>query len=83
VRVTHPFHPLYGQQFELIGVHAAWGEARVWFVGLGGITSLPAAWTDAVAPDPFVVQAAGRAVFRLQDLLDLVQLVSHLRGGCQ
>lgn len=83
MQVTHPFHPLCGQSFELIGVHTAWGEARAWFVGVGGITSLPAAWTDAVAPDPFVVQAAGRALLRLEDLLDLVHLVRELRGECK
>ena len=31
--------------------------------------SLPSAWTDAAAPDPFVVVAAGRSAFRVADLL--------------
>ncbi len=34
----------------------------------GDVVSLPAAWTDAVALDPFVVAAAGHVPFRTADL---------------
>ena len=37
--------------------------------------SLPAAWTDVVGVDPFVVLAEGRSFFRVQELLLLVSLV--------
>ena len=30
-RVTHPFHPWYGRQFELFNYRHNWGEYRVWF----------------------------------------------------
>ncbi len=40
---------------------------------------MPASWTDAVAEDPFVVVAAGRAPFRAADLLKLADLVDALR----
>jgi len=46
----------------------------------GDVVSLPAGWTDAVAPDPFVVVAAGRAPFRTADLLAAADLVARLRG---
>jgi hypothetical protein len=39
---------------------------------------MPLAWTDAAPIDPFVRQAAGRAVFRLVDLLAVVQLLHEL-----
>jgi hypothetical protein len=32
--------------------------------------------------DPFVVVAAGRSYFRVEDLLRLVQLIGGFREGC-
>ncbi len=29
--VTHPFHPLYGQQFEILNYRHNWGDYRVIF----------------------------------------------------
>jgi hypothetical protein len=39
---------------------------------------LPASWTDVVDPDPFVVMAAGRSLFRVEDLLTLADLLAEL-----
>ena len=65
-RVTHPFHPLFQQEFELVSYHQNWGEDRVWFQDkLGCLHSLPTSWTDAGADDPFVALAAGRSLFRV------------------
>lgn len=76
VTVTHPFHPLCGQTFELLVVLNHWSGDRVTYLGPDGRTrSLPAAWTDLAAVDPFVHIAAGRAPFRLADLLALRALV--------
>jgi hypothetical protein len=41
----------------------------------GRLRSIPASWTRAVAPDPFVLVSAGRALFRTEDLLRLLALV--------
>ena len=30
--VTHPFHPLQGQQFVLVQVRLNWGEERVYYL---------------------------------------------------
>lgn len=80
--VTHPFHPLSGQRFELVGYTHAWGEQRVFFrhPGEARVHSLPASWTDVEGPDPFLVIAAGRAHFRVQDLLALAHLLQKLEG---
>src|SRR5712691_13216942 len=53
-RVTHPFHPLAGQEFELLGFAHTWGEQRVFFRGPGEtrVRSLPSGWTDVEALDP-------------------------------
>jgi len=47
----------------------------------GSLTSLPAAWTSVVPPDPFEVMGRGRALFRLDDLVRLVALVEALGAG--
>jgi hypothetical protein len=44
------------------------------------VHSLPAAWTDVEGPDPFLVIAAGRAHFRVADLLALAALLRKLDG---
>jgi Family of unknown function (DUF5372) len=59
-------------------------QDRVFFLlGDGTVTSLPTAWTDVVEPDVFVTAAAGRSVFRVEDLVALAELIEVLRraGG--
>ena len=83
-RVVHPFHPLAGREFELLGYIQAWGQQqRVLYREAGSerTRSLPAAWTDVVGADPFLVLAEGRSLFRVQELLSLVLLVRQLRGN--
>jgi len=48
----------------------------------GALKALPASWTDAGQPDPFVALAAGRAHLRPADLLALAALVERLRDTC-
>jgi hypothetical protein len=79
--VTHPFHPLDGREYELIGYAHTWGEHRVFFrePGQTRLRSLPAIWTDVDGPDPFLVLSAGRAYFRPQDLLQLAGILAQLK----
>jgi hypothetical protein len=81
--VTHPFHPLCGKSFELLSCRQTWGEDRVFFYVGGELRALPAIWTDVVEPPVFVSLAAGRAHFRPDDLLSLVELIGQLKpsGG--
>jgi hypothetical protein len=77
--VTHPFHPWVGREFVFVAVRQTWGEDRVFFFDEDGAQrSLPAGWTDAVAPDPFVARAGGRSALRVADLLALVELLDSL-----
>jgi Family of unknown function (DUF5372) len=79
VRVTHPFHPLAGRLLELVKRRRYWGADLVIVFDDGGeVLSLPAAWTDAVATDPFVVVSAGRAPFHVAALVELSGLVASL-----
>ena len=43
------------------------------------LVSVPASWTDIIAEDPVVQLAAGRALFRALDLVELAQLLKSLR----
>jgi hypothetical protein len=80
VRVTHPFHPLYGRDFEFVAHRHNWGEDRVHLHDENGeLFSLPAGWTDVAAPDPFVVVAAGRCPFTAEGLLAAADLAGLLR----
>jgi hypothetical protein len=74
--VTHPFHPLCGQDFEFVAYRQNWGEDRVHLHDEDGqLFSPSAAWTD-----PFVVVAAGRVQFSTAGLLALADLVDRLRA---
>lgn len=56
-----------------------WREDRAWFHdGAGRLRSVSANWTDLVADDAFNVVSAGRAAFRTQELLELVQLIGMI-----
>jgi hypothetical protein len=84
VRVTHPFHPLSGQEFGLVVRKNNWAEDRVFFfAGDGQLTSLPSAWTDVDPPDPFVMVSAGRSAFTVDDLLALAALIDGMRSAGQ
>jgi hypothetical protein len=45
----------------------------------GRTRSLPVAWTDVAPVDPFVATAAGRAPFRVEDVLALAALLRDIR----
>ena len=78
--MTHPFHPLSGRDFEFVEYRQNWGEDRVHLHDENGqLFSLPAAWTDVAAADPFVVVAAGRCPFSTGGLLAAADLIGRLR----
>jgi len=72
---------LKGEEYELVGFAHTWGEHRVFFRKPGDqrVYSLPARWTDVEGPDLFVVQSAGRSLFRPSDLLALADLLEGMR----
>jgi hypothetical protein len=46
----------------------------------GHLASLPARWTSVAPEDPVAAVGAGRAQFRVEDLIDLVTIVARLRS---
>jgi len=66
----------------LVTYRRNWGEHRVYFHDdTGRLVSLPAAWTSVFPADPYVAVSAGRSPFRVQDLLELSQLIARIRQG--
>jgi hypothetical protein len=80
--VTHPFHPLSGQQLVCVGErYNRYGMTLLLETNDGSVCSVPPQWTDLVAPDPEIVMGERRALFRMVDLLELARLVDRLRQG--
>ena len=74
--MTHPFHPLFGREFHLVTYRHNWGENRAYFYNeQGQLVAIPADWTSLAAPDPFVLVAGERSLFRFEDLLELAHLL--------
>jgi Family of unknown function (DUF5372) len=77
-RITHPFHPLCGSEYELVTRRLTWGEDRVFYYDLdGNLKSLMTNVTDVAAVDTFHRVSAGRSAFRVDDLLDLHRLIDR------
>ena len=81
MRVTHPFHPLSGQQLPCVEErYNRFGKTLLLEGDNGAVCSVPPQWTDVVAPDPEIALGGGRALFRVADLLELAQLIDRLSG---
>lgn len=79
MRVTHPFHPLSGQQLACVGErYTRYGRRLLLHVDETTVCAVPPQWTDLVVPDPEIVLGGQRALFRVADLLELAQLVAQL-----
>jgi len=78
VRITHPFHPLSGQELACLGErYNRYGRRLLLRVDDAAVCSVPPQWTDVVAPDPEIVLGGHRALFRVTDLLELARLVDQ------
>jgi len=79
-RITHPFHPLRGVEYELVTRKLTWGEDRVFYYDPSGkLKSLLTNVTDVVLTDAFACISAGRSAFRVDDLLELVHFFDRCK----
>jgi hypothetical protein len=79
--ITHPFHPDFGKQFEVISVQHCWGEPRVKYrTQNGGSQVVAISWTSLKSPDMFLEVSAGRSIVHPKDLQSLEQLLRSLGG---
>ena len=80
--ITHPFHPFKNITFEVCAIRKSPNEWRVFYFNQkGSKTSVPLGWTDIAPPDHFNIVSAGRALFRVEDLLRLVQLQKDINNA--
>lgn len=81
VRVTHPFHPLFGRQIPCVGERAnSQGKRLLLQTDDGATWSVPPQWTDVVSLDQELVVSNGRALLLVSNLLELASLVEQLCG---
>lgn len=79
VRVTHPFHPLSGQELACVGErYNRYGRRLLLRLDEVAVCSVPPQWTDLVTPDPEIVLGEGRVLFRVTDLLEIARLVDQI-----
>ena len=82
MRITHPFHPLSGEELVCIGERSnSYGRRLLLQVNDAIVCSVPLQWTDLVAPDPEIVIGEHRALFRVADLLELARLLDQVSGS--
>ena len=63
----------------LVTYRRNWGEERVYYHdAVGTLCYMPVGWTNLAPIDPFERFSAGRAAFRLADLLELSRLLAAL-----
>jgi hypothetical protein len=79
VSITHPFHPLRGQTFDVVSRSPHWGEERVIYRAADGtLPTIAVSMTDMAPLDRFRDIAAGRAAFRVVDLQRLIIVLDRL-----
>ena len=78
-RITHPFHPLSGHEFELLARKEYNGEHRVGcFDKKGRQFEIPLNWTDLAPEYTLTMSPFGKTWFRAADLVELARLVDGL-----
>ena len=81
IRITHPFHPRSGEEFELAQYRHSWGRQCVdCFDCEGEFVTLELGWTDALGEeDPYLVISGGRSYFRVAELLELLGMLGMMK----
>ena len=81
-KITHPFIPLYGKEYELIYRKKSWGEDRIMYIDENSIMcSIYTSRTDVMEEDPFISISNGRSDFRFDDLKKLSSIMKNVKKG--
>jgi len=77
-RITHPFHPWRGREFEVVDVRRWCGDDWLYYYDDEGVLlGVREGWTDLCEHDPFLEISDGRALFRVTDLSRLALLIDE------
>jgi hypothetical protein len=80
IKITHPFHPRYGEEYDLLCFYRSWGRDYVECSDeKGKFITIPTEYTASCEIDPFVTISQGRSIFRVSDLLRLVEFLSTMK----
>ena len=81
--LTHPFHPRFSEEFELVSYRRSWGRECVdCRDGDGELVTIPLQWTDATGFfDPFLEASRGHSYFRVSELMELVELIKRMEAS--
>jgi hypothetical protein len=78
-RITHPFHPQVGQEFEVVERRSIRDQDLIFYQDARAcLRSISTSFTSLRVPDAVVVLGAGRSRFRVADLLALRRLLEDL-----
>ena len=81
-RVTHPFHPLKGRFFEFVELRSVLRKDCLYFYDTEGrLRLIPAAWTDFVERDAFLVISKGRSFLHVEYAIRLAALIEDLQDA--
>jgi len=79
--VTHPFHPLFGEELEFVKRRRNWRADRVYVLDPNRLLlSLPVEWTDVVGRTPSWWWLLGGRRSTLSGCSDLAELVAGMRA---
>jgi hypothetical protein len=79
VEITHPFHPLRGQQFPVLKSRSVRGvECLILKGSESGTFAVPRAWTDQARPDSYRDAEAAPRLLKLEYLVTIVELTKSL-----
>ncbi|MCP4041700.1 MAG: hypothetical protein GY731_07045 [Gammaproteobacteria bacterium] len=77
--ITHPFHPLHGQRFEVLKTRKVSGtETLVLRHSGSGSHAVAREWTDWAIPSACNLLNLPQSKLEVDALLDLAELLSHL-----
>ena len=81
--LTHPFHPRFSEEFELVSYRRSWGRECVDCRDDDGeLVTIPLQWTDATGFfDPFLEASRGHSYFRVSELMELVELIKRMEAS--
>jgi hypothetical protein len=80
VTITHPYHPLYGQQVEIIRVRRGRDPDLVVRLPDGHHAAIAMSWTSSSPPAPLEAPPITPHLLDLNGLRQIVQLLEHIRN---
>ncbi len=79
VKITHPFHPLYGKHFKLLKKRKVSGRDTLILQGTSSATfAVDSEWTDKDTPDIYECSNTSHLILSCHKLLELAELVDKI-----